>query len=264
VAFQKVKIVEAQEEDRGGFEISVQLPNNTTLAEAEEYFLAGEKTIEDLAAELDLDGWFLFHRATFGEFQGWFKNPRTNEMTPREATRRVMEALPEKAGVRLFTGDEDATDDEIGAHHGVLDVDRVRVERLDRTAEDVLEVRHRRGRHVENGDLGAHADRDRRRVPADHAAAEDDDPTAPGTGHAAEQDTLAAVLLLEAVRADLNGHASRHLAHRTEEGERAIVELDRLVGDAGDLRLHELLRELGLGREVKVRGAAVPWPDTCR
>ncbi len=110
-ACQKVKIVDAQEEDRGGFFLSVQMPNNTTLQEAEEYFLAGEKVIEGLAEELDLDGWFLFHRATFGEFQGWFKNPRTNKVSPREATTRVKEALPEKAGVTVYTGNDDQTDD---------------------------------------------------------------------------------------------------------------------------------------------------------
>ena len=35
----QVKFVEAQEEERGGFEIRVTLPPNTTLEEAEEYFL---------------------------------------------------------------------------------------------------------------------------------------------------------------------------------------------------------------------------------
>ncbi|MCZ6727885.1 MAG: efflux RND transporter permease subunit, partial [Acidobacteria bacterium] len=138
--FQKVKIVDAQEEDRAGFEISVQLPNNTTLEEAEEYFLAGEKTMEDLAEELDLDGWFLFHRATFGELQGWFKNPRTNKVTPREATRRVMDEMPEKAGVRLFTGDDDQTDDkkDQALHAFVLEGEDAR--ELDRVAKSLEEV----------------------------------------------------------------------------------------------------------------------------
>ena len=103
----KVEFVEAQDEERGGFEISVTLPHNTTLEEAEEYFLAGEAIIEGMAEEIDLDGWFLSHRATFGEFQGWFKSPRTNDVTPREATKRVQEALPEKAGVKLFTGEDE-------------------------------------------------------------------------------------------------------------------------------------------------------------
>ena len=107
----KVEFVEAQEEDRGGFFLSVTLPANTTLEEAEEYFLAGEAVVESLAEELDLEGWFLFHRATFGEIQGWFKSPRTNDITPRQATKRVQDELPEKAGVKLFTGEDDEDDD---------------------------------------------------------------------------------------------------------------------------------------------------------
>ena len=111
VAVREVKFVDMQEEERGGFEIDVTLPKNTTFEEAEEYFLQGEKVIEDLAEELDLDGWFLFHRATYGEFQGWFKNPRSNDVSPLVATQRVMESLPEKAGAKLFTGNDPSTDE---------------------------------------------------------------------------------------------------------------------------------------------------------
>ena len=73
-------------------------------------------------------------------------------------------------------------------------------------------------------------------------------------GHAAEEHALAAALLLEARRADLHGHAPGDLAHRPEQRQRAVVELDRLVGDAGRrLLCASFLRELGLGGEVQVR-----------
>lgn len=104
--FKKVEFVAIQEEDRGGFEFQVSLAQNTTLEEAEEYFLAAEKVVENLADELDIEGWFLFHRSTFGSLEGWFKSPRTNDVSPREATKRVMEALPEKAGVKVQTAEE--------------------------------------------------------------------------------------------------------------------------------------------------------------
>ncbi|MDH3525014.1 MAG: efflux RND transporter permease subunit [Acidobacteriota bacterium] len=140
VPFQKVKIVDTQDEDRGGFSVQVELPNNTTLEEAERYFLAGEAVIEEHAEELDLEGWFLFHRATFGEFQGWFRSPRTNKVSPREATRRIMEALPEKGGVRLFTGEDDATDDkkDKALHAFVLEGEDAR--ELERVARDLEEI----------------------------------------------------------------------------------------------------------------------------
>ncbi|MDH3743511.1 MAG: efflux RND transporter permease subunit [Acidobacteriota bacterium] len=134
-AFKKVEFVEMQDEDRGGFEISASLPQNTTLEEAEEFFLAGEKVIEDLAEELDLDGWFVFHRSTFGELQGWFKSPRTNKVTPLEATKRVKEALPEKAGVKLFTNDDRREDRDQNLHTIVLQGEDS--ETLEKVAEDL-------------------------------------------------------------------------------------------------------------------------------
>ena len=136
---------------------------------------------------------------------------------------------------RHRAGDQHRADDQVGAAHRVLDVARVRVERLDRAAEHVLEVAHRLGADVEHGDLRAHADGDGRRVAPDDAAAEDDHATATRAGHAAEQHALAAALLLEARRADLHGHAAGDFAHRAEQRERAVVELDGLVGDAGHL-----------------------------
>ena len=139
-------------------------------------------------------------------------------------------------------GDEDRADEQIGAGRHLLDVGGVRVERLDGAAEDVFEVGHRLGANVEHRDLRAHADRDRRRVAADDAAAEDDDPSATRPGDAAEQDALAAALLLEARRADLHGHAARDLAHRPQEREAAVFELDGLVGDAGDAVARQRLR----------------------
>jgi len=112
VPMRQVKFVQVQEEARGGFDLQVTLPQNTTLEEAEEYFLAAESTVEALAEELDLDGWFLFHRSTFGEVQGWFKSPRTNRVTPRQATERVMEELPERGGVEVFAGQDQRGDSE--------------------------------------------------------------------------------------------------------------------------------------------------------
>jgi len=132
VAFKEVKFVGSQEEDRGGFELNIRLPESTTLEEAEQYFLDGEKVIESMQAELDLEGWFLFHGATRGQFQGWFKSPRTNELTPREATKMVKEALPEVAGVRVYTNE-----DQQGDSKKIASIHKFRLEGDDA---DILEV----------------------------------------------------------------------------------------------------------------------------
>lgn len=113
-AAERIEVKPTQEDEGRGFEIDVDLPDNTTLEEAEQYFLTAEKTVADLKGELDLAGYFLFHRATRGEIQGWFKQPRTNELTPRQVTERILAALPEKPGAELFTGqeEEDKKEDE--------------------------------------------------------------------------------------------------------------------------------------------------------
>ncbi len=101
-----IEFVEVQEDERPGFQLTVELPENTSFEETERWFLAAEKAIESHAAELGLEGWFHFHRRTTGEIQGWFTHPRTTDLSPREVTERVMEFLPKKAGLKLYTGDE--------------------------------------------------------------------------------------------------------------------------------------------------------------
>jgi len=134
----------------------------------------------------------------------------------------------------------------------VLQRVRRRVERLRAAEEDVVEVLEAVHVTVEDHDLGAHADRDLRRVHADDAAADDQHLRAVHAGHAAEQHALAAALLLEAPRADLDRHLARDLAHGLEQRQ-AALHLDGLVRDARDLLVEQRLRELGLGGEVEVR-----------
>ena len=106
VAFKEVKVVEVQEEERSGFRIEVRLPETTTLEEAETFFLECEKIVEDSQEELGLAGWFIFHRPTFGRVEGFFNNPRTTDLSPREVTEKVLDRLPKKPGARFYTGQE--------------------------------------------------------------------------------------------------------------------------------------------------------------
>lgn len=106
VAQRKIKVVQTQEEERSGFEISVNLPPGMTLDETGAYFIRCEKTIESLQDQLGLSGWFLFHTADYGKLQGFFNNPRTVKISPRLATQRVRDALPELPGARIYTGQE--------------------------------------------------------------------------------------------------------------------------------------------------------------
>ena len=101
-----VSFVEAQEEERSGFFIGVEMPRSYTLEETEAWFLEAEKIVENKKEELGLAGWFQFHRKTHGEIQGWFTRPKTSDVTPAEATRIVRDALPKPPGIKLHIADE--------------------------------------------------------------------------------------------------------------------------------------------------------------
>ena len=87
---------------------------------------------------------------------------------------------------------------------------------------------------------------------AGDAGAEDDDLGGPHARRAREQDAAAAVLGLQAPGADLHREAAGDLAHRRQERERAVVELQRLVGERAHAPLAQHRGELGIGREVQV------------
>ena len=104
-----LSIVDVQEGEESGFAIEVETSPVNTLEETEAWFLRAEAVVESLSTELDLAGWFLFHDRTGGTLQGWFESPRTNKLTGREVTQRVLEALPREPGLELTTGTEDQT-----------------------------------------------------------------------------------------------------------------------------------------------------------
>ena len=80
----------------------------------------------------------------------------------------------------------------------------------------------RRGIEQSTGVTSApEADRHQRRVAADHAAAEDEDPAGRHAGYAAEQHAATAIGLLQRNGADLDSHAPRDFAHRRERRQSA-------------------------------------------
>ena len=110
--FKAVESVDVQDEERGFFEIDVELPQSTTLEEAVEYFDAAEEYLKENQERLDLADFFIFHQNIYGEIQGWFNNPRTNDISPRVAIEELLASLPDKAGVKTYTGLESDDEDE--------------------------------------------------------------------------------------------------------------------------------------------------------
>src|SRR6202042_2785272 len=92
----------------------------------------------------------------------------------------------------LGPGDEDRADDQVGVEHGPLDLERVGRDGLDPALVDLVDVAEPGDVPVEDGDVGAHTDRDLRGVQAGDAAADDDDLGRVGAGDAAEEGAVAA------------------------------------------------------------------------
>ncbi len=119
----QVKVVPIQEDEAMAFELDVDLPRGTTFEEVQAYFLEAEKVLEGMQEELGLDGYLVVSgQWGGGEIQGWFKSPRTVDVTPREAAEKVRDALPERAGVTFYLGDENRAgeEDEDKTHTFVL------------------------------------------------------------------------------------------------------------------------------------------------
>ncbi len=112
VAMQKVEFVESQKEEARGFFIGVEMPPSTSLEETESWFLKAEKVVEDQKEELGLEGWFVFHRKTSGEVQGWFTRPKSTEYSVAEVTKKIQDALPKKPGMKLTIGNDRDTSEE--------------------------------------------------------------------------------------------------------------------------------------------------------
>ena len=156
-------------------------------------------------------------------------------------------------------GDQHGADDEIRVRDGSLRLEPRRHQQRDPALQDLLEMAHAVERALEDRHLGAEAERDDRGVVADDAAADDHDLAARDAGHAAEQQPAPAERLLEEVRAGLRREPARDLRHRREQRQRAVRQLDGLVGDGRDARVDERPRERLVGRDVQVREERQPF-----
>ncbi|MEM8997014.1 MAG: efflux RND transporter permease subunit, partial [Acidobacteriota bacterium] len=101
---QKIESGVVQEDERGGFEVDVNLPPSTTLEEAEAHFGRVEKILEAKQQEWDLQTYLIVHSRAGGEVQGWFNTPRNNDVSTRELVEELVELMPERAGSEIYTG----------------------------------------------------------------------------------------------------------------------------------------------------------------
>ncbi len=133
-----LNVVDISEEDQQNFEMSVELPSNWSLEDAEGYFNSVEVVLAQVRQELDLEGYFIVHTASGGRIQGWF--PGRDNLSRRAVTELVMERLPKRAGVSLFSGREDRSkqSDKLSEHVVVLSGEDPEV--LDHLAERIEDL----------------------------------------------------------------------------------------------------------------------------
>ncbi|MFQ5701518.1 MAG: efflux RND transporter permease subunit, partial [Acidobacteriota bacterium] len=106
-ATRSVKNVGQQEDERAQFEINVSVPDNYTFEETEAWFHAAEKVLAKHKDAMGLSGWFVFHRKKFGQMQAWFDPERKSTITAKEGTKLVLDELPKRPGIELFTGEDE-------------------------------------------------------------------------------------------------------------------------------------------------------------
>jgi len=165
-----LELVDQDENERPGFFIGVHLPRTYTFEETEQYFLQVEKVLEKHQDELDLQGYFFYHRTNFGRVEGWFNNPPETELTPRQVTDKTLELLPKPPGVEFFTGTDDEAGEEKRAEHTILlnGEDPDQLERVTGDLEDVfaavdgvLGIKQQSGDERQPNELALVIDRDR-------------------------------------------------------------------------------------------------------
>jgi HAE1 family hydrophobic/amphiphilic exporter-1 len=136
----ELELVDQNEDDRPGFEIEVEAPPSYSFEQTSQLFGDIEAMLAEHKEELGLEGYFFFHRAQGGDVEGWMYNPPRTELRPRQVAERVMELLPERAGVRYYTGNEgDAPEKDEATHTLTLTgEDPDQLERIATELEEVL------------------------------------------------------------------------------------------------------------------------------
>ena len=114
VAFKKVKFTEAQEEDQSSFNIGVDLSEEYDFDSTKVYFREAEEIVKEMQDELGLKGFLVMHFNDGGRIEGWMDETREDKPTAKEATKTLAEALPERAGVKLYYNRENRADDAKG------------------------------------------------------------------------------------------------------------------------------------------------------
>ncbi|MEM1246245.1 MAG: efflux RND transporter permease subunit [Acidobacteriota bacterium] len=107
----QVELVAMSEDEQAFFEIGVELPRSMTFEESEAYFRSAENRVAEVAEEVGLDFYMIFHRRNQGEVQGALSADR-GDISPREVSQKILEVLPELPGIEFDTGQDSEQESE--------------------------------------------------------------------------------------------------------------------------------------------------------
>lgn len=113
-ALKHIDFVEQQEEDQTNFEIRVQSPPEYSLEELRAYFREIEKVLESRQQAYGFRGYFVLVFPRGGKVETWFDKERTNQLSAKEIGAKLLKELPQKPGIKLFTGQENRAEEAKG------------------------------------------------------------------------------------------------------------------------------------------------------
>lgn len=158
-----------QEEDAAQFRVRVDFDREYNYEDVKDWFADVEPIMEGLKEELELSYYLLVMFRGGGRIEGFFKEDREGTLSVKEVNRLVKDAIPEKPGVEVFTGEEDRnqTREEretyvvrlIGEDYELLDDIADQLEPTFETFEGVSGIR--RSGDVAPSELGLVVDRER-------------------------------------------------------------------------------------------------------
>lgn len=163
-----LEFVNQQEGEQSAIRIYADMPPSYSMVETEEWFREAERIIESRKDEWGLGGWFVVHRRAAGRVEAFLDTPRKVDLTAKEITAQIKQALPARPGIELYS-DEESETGEKGPAVFVATLVGEDADELARVADDVRDVLEtmpgvigaKRSQDDASNEIGLVVDRDR-------------------------------------------------------------------------------------------------------
>jgi len=109
IAGDKVKFTDSQDADKGSINFEVDLGPEYGKEETWAYFADIEKVLESNKEAFGMSGYICFAYPGGGSFTGWLDGDLLNGRKAKDIEQEVLKKLPERGGVKLYTGTENDT-----------------------------------------------------------------------------------------------------------------------------------------------------------